>query len=364
MNAVCNTLDRYNYNFIDVFKLIASFLVVIIHSNEVGAFIPDCIVSSFSNFAVPFFFIVSGFFFKKGLDNMTGPKEKKKYFIKYIRRLFIVYLFYSIISLPSAIIVYTNKYPGISIVRLLLVLFRRYLLCGNGVVWYILAMIEAAVILYFIDKHIEKYKTKVYSALYILIVVGLLLGINYDAFRDVFSNNFLTSINNMFYKIFSWSNNFIMKSIPYMGIGYLLYEKKNKINFSCITLCINFLLLSILNIVCFFLKTNSNIVFIQNISFSYFINIPQAILFFLIAINSPIPIKRNTSIIFRELSSSIYYLHTYFIYYLVDPIFGVESNFLIKFFIGITGSAIIYVIVKEVKFKPLMYVLNIKSVNN
>ena len=72
-----------------------------------------------------------------------------------------------------------------------MLLFRRYFICGSGVVWYLLAMVEAAVVLYFIDK----YKTKTYPVLFVFIVIGLLLGLNYDCFGDVVSNNFLGIIN-------------------------------------------------------------------------------------------------------------------------------------------------------------------------
>ena len=357
MNAKCERINKHNYNCIDLFKLFAALLVVIIHVNEVGSFIPDCIISSFSNFAVPFFFIVSGFFYKRGLDSRVALEDKKEYFLKYTRRLIIIYLFYSIISLPSAILTYASKYAGISFVRLCMLLFRRYFICGSGVVWYLLAMVEAAVVLYFIDK----YKTKTYPVLFVFIVIGLLLGLNYDCFGDVVSNNFLGIINKFFYTLFSWSNNFIMKAVPYMGIGYLFYVKKDRIHLNSTILCVFFGILSGLNISIFFIQYFSDIAIFQHIYFSYIINIPQAILFFLIAINIKTEINKNISLIFRELSSSIFYLHTYFIYYVIDPILGVESNFLFKFFIAVFASITVYIIVKKLRIKPLMYVLNIRN---
>ena len=72
MNAKCERINKHNYNCIDLFKLFAALLVVIIHVNEVGSFIPDCIISSFSNFAVPFFFIV---YVQESSKNFTNVKK-------------------------------------------------------------------------------------------------------------------------------------------------------------------------------------------------------------------------------------------------------------------------------------------------
>lgn len=61
---------------IDLFKLIASVLVVFIHANEAkNEIVTNIVVNCFSGFAVPFFFIVSGFFFEKGLSKSTNKKS-------------------------------------------------------------------------------------------------------------------------------------------------------------------------------------------------------------------------------------------------------------------------------------------------
>ncbi len=58
---------KREYKTIDFFKLVCALLVVLIHTNEIHEYIPDMLTFSLSQCAVPFFFIVSGYFFHKGL---------------------------------------------------------------------------------------------------------------------------------------------------------------------------------------------------------------------------------------------------------------------------------------------------------
>lgn len=56
------------YTGIDVFKLIAAVLVVLLHTVETSNYYACAIKEVFTRLAVPFFFIASGFFFQKGLE--------------------------------------------------------------------------------------------------------------------------------------------------------------------------------------------------------------------------------------------------------------------------------------------------------
>lgn len=343
---------KKNYNCVDLFKLLAALLVVCIHANEVKELIPNVICYSFSNFAVPFFFIVSGFFFKKGLDKKNSAKQKFDYFSKYEKRLLLIYLFWSLINLPFTLMGYISLNEGASFIKLTALILRRYFLCGNGVVWYILSMAEAAAVIYLLDKFKRKH------LLYIFIILGLFLCLCYDSFDKLLINTPLGLVNKAFYTIFSWSNNFIMKAIPYMGIGYLMVNIKNK--FSLPTLWISFTFFSILSVLSFFAYDLTKLHIFNVISFGPIISIIQAVLFSLLAININLKISTKLAVILRELSSSIYFLHTYFIYYVSNIIFGIDFYYMLKVLIAVIGSVVVYVVAKRTKFKPLMFALNIK----
>ena len=77
------------YSGIDLFKLIASILVVLLHAIETTDFIAKEVQFVFTRFAVPFFFITSGFFFYKGLTRTKSPRE---YFWKYEKQLLLLFV--------------------------------------------------------------------------------------------------------------------------------------------------------------------------------------------------------------------------------------------------------------------------------
>ncbi|MGN1051160.1 MAG: acyltransferase family protein, partial [Acutalibacteraceae bacterium] len=232
-------------------------------------------------------------------------------------------------------------------------LFRRIFLCGSGVYWYLLAMFESACIIFLIDKyHLKK-------LLKVLIVIGILLGIAYDSFNGLLSYTPYRIINNLFYQIFSWSNNFIMKGIPYMGIGYLLVTYKTKLKTPFYVTV--FVLSTALNILLFFAYDITHISFFEQNSLCNQFFFLQAISFFIISKNVKINISQKASLICRELSSSIYFLHSLIIYYVIDIIFGIDLNFFLKMLFAIVLSVAVYCIVKVTKIKLLEFALNIKS---
>lgn len=335
------TQKKNNYSFcsstIDLFKLISSILVLFLHANSTATS-PFFNMLNFSvtPIAVPFFFIISGFFFHHGL---TKAKDKRHYFLAYEKKLLILYLIWSIVSLPISIITYSQLYTGRSFIYVFLVIVRRYVLCGEGVFWYILAMAESAVVLYLLSKFKK-------LLICILIVTGLFLGFLYDN-NSLITIPVVSKFNHYFYVIFSWSNNFIMKGIPFMGIGYLISEYILVIPKKIYLLsALIFIASTALNILFYFI--NVRIVFIFII---------QSVAMSLFAMFFKTSIDKNMSIIMRELSSSVYFLHTFILYYLIEAIFGAECFIPVKVIITLILCIIIFSIVKLILQKKKLWIL-------
>ena len=89
----CNA-DSKIYSGIDLFKLIAAVLVVFLHVVETNSWYPNEIKYVFTRFAVPFFFITSGFFFFKGLEK---SRDIKAYFIKYEKNLINIFMIWALV---------------------------------------------------------------------------------------------------------------------------------------------------------------------------------------------------------------------------------------------------------------------------
>jgi len=84
------------YDSLDIFRLLVSFAVVILHVS-MGSMPLDIQIylKLLARFAVPFFFLVSGYFFYTGYK-----KDDHVFFLKNISKLLCIFLVASIIFLP------------------------------------------------------------------------------------------------------------------------------------------------------------------------------------------------------------------------------------------------------------------------
>lgn len=173
MKNICKTNSRSKEIFygIDLFKLIFAVLIVFVHTycNDLGN-IGSWIKEGLAGAGVPFFFIVSGFFYTRGLYKSSDPMS---YFKKYFKRMLKLYLAWTIISLPvfwKVIVVAHGEYSlGLKIVYLI----RSILFSGSvGVYWYILSLLYISLILYFVYTH-KKFELMLYIVSCICYIIGI-----------------------------------------------------------------------------------------------------------------------------------------------------------------------------------------------
>lgn len=89
---------------IDTFRAIAILAVICIHTEPFRALGRDhafyepasILINSMTRFAVPFFFISSGYFFSK---KFSGDRPRYQHYVKYVRRLLLVFAAWSVIYL-------------------------------------------------------------------------------------------------------------------------------------------------------------------------------------------------------------------------------------------------------------------------
>ncbi len=335
------------YPLIDVFKFICACLVIMIHCVEIkeGHPIAHMIVTCFSQQAVPFFFIVSGFFF---CNKLVTEKNQKQYILKYAGRLLILYLIWILISLPEMLSTYLNLYENESFVRLAAILFRRIFFAGYGVFWYLLVLAEAALLAGFL----LVFKKKI--LLYAFAVLGLIYGYIYTIGFDY---SIFEKINSLIYLTFSWKNNVLLVGLPFFAIGCIFASmQEHKLNINIKSLLAAYIAVTAINIVVFAVAYE-NINMYEKYFFLYII---QSVLLFVIGVNAKCSLRLEMCSELRNISSAIYCTHTFFIYHLIDKYWTLNSPVLFRFFFSFALCLILYYIIKFTKSKMLLKILTLK----
>lgn len=307
--------EKVVYNGLDLFKLIAAVLVVLLHAIETTAWFPCEIKYVFTRLAVPFFFITSGFFFYNGLHQ---AENKKQYFWGYeknLLRLFVVWAL--IIYLPFVVVTYVRNNMKESIFKIILLIIRRVFVIGPGPYWYLMALMWSTAFLYFC-----------YNKRRIVLVAGIVLGflleISYSCFYGYLSS--FMSFRVLFqaiYFVYSWEFNFIMYGIPFTGVGFLIGE--NNLNWRCSYSIIVLFISTVLRIVEYNLPVflpsefwNANCL---SICF-----IPQALAYFMLGKSLKLNWEKKKSKTLRQLSSFIYFAHAILLYEVINPILLKYTN--------------------------------------
>lgn len=319
----------HTYEGIDLIKIISAIAVMCIHctSYQYGVY-RGYFVDGFFYAAVIFFFITSGFF----LEGILASKDRSVFF-NYEKKLVYTYLFWSAVGLPSMLYNLQMTFPN-DYKSWCLRLVRSFVLTGStGIYWFLLSMIFASLIMYFLVVHDQE------KVMYTLAICGFLLGVVWE---------YKGKINPLFAVLdvlFGNSRNFIMQGLPYMCVGYALAKKKRSTDWRIASLA---LACSVL--VCVFES--------QTVPGVGIMPVVVSVCMFELGRELDIPQIRKHSLVLRELSSSIYYLH--FLFILVFD-FYLERPWYVDYSLTLVFCILIYVLVKTVNIPFLNLVFNIKS---
>lgn len=311
-------MNKQYYYGIDVIKLICAFIVVSIHTT-LFMDINDQLYFIYSNyitrFAVPFFFISSGYFVTPLLSHEFGVKEIrnniKKYLLRLIRPFVLWGSCYFVLSVLEEVLIEHNGIKTVLPEKLHLLLVES----PGGGLWYVYAVLWITAFLLIFYKH--KREIPFYIVSFLLF---LLPGIWNISGSDMVV---LNSIHNAYYTVFLSERSFIFYAI-YFFTGIILYNyliKKIPVW--------KLLLMQTLLYVTFVLLCNSE----QNIFVGLLTQLNKYVLatgWFLIALNIPnqcIPQGwiRDSA---RKMSTIIYFTHFMSIYLvkIVFKIMGLTFN--------------------------------------
>lgn len=226
------------YKNIDAAKFICSILVVAIHTLKV-----ESIGSKYyffamfiSSVAVPFFYACSGFFFFKNLEFDKDLKIKKSrqninQLIKYERKTIILYSVWSCIFFIEKILnaLTEGKQALIDFVKSVP---SSIFINGMEVhLWYVICLIYALPILYFLCRHI--------SVKYMFIITFFLYTVCQAAEGYSWIESDLTRFMTEASSIMQYGFSVFSRAIPFLSIGMLWSIKKYRINkYFCMLLTI------------------------------------------------------------------------------------------------------------------------------
>ena len=278
-----------NYNILDLTKFVFAFAVIAIHThiccNSKQVIVE--IINQTLQYAVPFFFVVSGYFLGKKLFLAETATEENLIYRKYLKRIAYMYIIWSIIYLPINLYYDIYKF-GFSFLFATFDILRGWLFVGQNEgswqLWYLLAsLVGVCVIALF-----RRFNTR-FELIFALSIMAFMIGLLYQEFHETISISSWGRIIVFIYdKIFRFTRNGIFVGWAFLMCGIMLARWNFNFKKSLIIICGGAIL-------CF---VNTDIAMI-----------PITLGFVGLSINVPVSGSNTFFVKLRKLSIMIYLLH-------------------------------------------------------
>lgn len=326
------------YRFIDILRVYCAFLIVFIH---MGIGNQNAFIACVTRQGVPFFFLVSGFFFSKTLQRSQNIRQDT---LRYVKGILTVYFIWVLFWLPSMLAEYSRLYED-SAVYLTAILLRRFLFAGIAPYWYLLVLAESALVLAWIDKHAFRYLG------WALCAVGLILNAAYHLEEAFYTDGL---IYRSFYTLFSWNNNVVMSGFPLMFLGAAANQHEARLRRLRFPVLLGLYLLAVASAFAVFYGLGYAYVF----PFAIF----QAVLLFLMGLSAA-PFQEALSDkacrFARNYSSVLFLTHTVFLT-ILGNVFMLWNQGL-RFILTDIGALLTLLLAGWLNWPPLNKLLMIKS---
>ncbi|MBO1003880.1 acyltransferase family protein [Pseudogracilibacillus auburnensis] len=207
------------YNGIDVARVIAAFLVVCVHTDPLMTYSANgnyFLVSVIARLAVPFFFVVSGFFFGKKLSVDTALGSDLYVLFPVLKKLLTIYMVWLLIYLPLQILLWVRS--GDPWHYWLSFLQKSIFEGSYYTLWYLTGLMFALAFSYILFK-LFKPQTVLFITL-ILFIIGTLFQSYYDLWQtnewlSLYHRIFLTTRNGLFFGAFFVSLGIFISKHPF-----------------------------------------------------------------------------------------------------------------------------------------------------
>lgn len=197
---------------LNVLKFLAVFAVICIHCRLSPLGFKGVVIDSLSRFAVPVFFLISGFY--SYYDN--NEKAINKYKIR-IKRLLILLIIANVAYFIFNCCLYGDDVFTSLIGKFTIFKCYKYLIFNvsptSPQLWFIQALIYCYVLFLIMSKFNINHK-KLYTYIPLLLLGAIFIG--------EFSSIIGLNINNFFYR------NFLFMGLPFFTLGFLIHDKENE----------------------------------------------------------------------------------------------------------------------------------------
>lgn len=325
----------------DILKLILAIFVVGIHTMPVTINIRPLF-----RIAVPLFFLMSSFFFFHKQSRLENNEDKRRAFLSYLRRIVILYLFWTILLLPY--IIYSKGWYHFDL-QVGLKIVKSFLFSGTfPASWYLTASIISISVVWLLSKYINNT---------ILLCIGILSYIvccitsNYLSLCEDFPS--AIGLYKSFSFVFGKPCNSFVGALLFICIGKVFAEKRVYLN--------NKLLLALFLLFLVFLFVEAEIIRsnrfnLTKIDYSddCFFSLPLLCMFlFMLLGQNPITLHVNTRVL-RNCSTIIYCIHLT-ISNLLRISLGLLSGCLLFIAVAIISLCISFLILRIERFSRFQW---------
>lgn len=313
--------EQKSFPAIDLFKFIMAIFVVAIHTEPFINCTNKYICNFFNNIfqvAVPFFFLSTGFLLQKKNESNCYEDIFGKYIVKIIK----LYLIWSIIYLPLAIIDYKAK--SYSFIKGVIVYFKDFIFIGqhynSWILWYLLSTIYACIFIRWLLKSGLTVKKITCIGFFFLLFANSIDLLFF--YKDYTTDK--GSVLGIYSLLFGRQGR-LFRSFFYIPMGMYITTWKS-VNMP-LTMVIIIVLL------CLFPFINKPL--------ALFLIVFVSVLFFFLCVNIKTKINSNYFVSFRYFSTGIYFTHLWVWTICYYFIYGEKTYGFNIFFVTLTVSLFI-----------------------
>lgn len=303
---------------VDLFKLFFAIMVVATHTHALADFNAEWFMGTYiSKFAVPYFFVASGWFLGRKMIQTSSQEDYKKNGRAYYIRLLKVYAIWAPVQFLLQII--ADKWQGAGKNLNDIILYRLHLWAVSspgGGLWYIQAVIILTMILCISNK--RTYRWCVFAASLMLFVCSMWLG------AENANSPVIQILANGYNRIFLTTKNFAVRGVYYV-FGLCLSEYCEL--FEGINLKWKMICLMIAEGLYIFLAANQNPV-------ALLLQLPVAMTLFIVTLSAKANYSPEVSMNFRKTSAIIYFTH-------IPVKYAVQFAFAL---IGIQAETVVWIV--------------------